>query len=171
MSYKKAGIIIVTTMLLLLSKHTTIAQTQTIRMYDKVNLNEYNDIKKRQNDRKNNIFIITSYDLSYDSCQKNPSDKGYGITASSFDLKGHTWESARIIAVDPEVIPMESKVKIEFIDDKYKKYNGIYIAGDVGGAIKRNRIDLFLGDYNQIETHQDVWDFGKTKAYVAIIKE
>jgi 3D (Asp-Asp-Asp) domain-containing protein len=170
MSYKKAGIIIVTTMLLLLSKHTTIAQTQTIRMYDKVNLNEYNDIKKRQNDRKNNIFIITSYDLSYDSCQKNPSDKGYGITASNFDLKGHTWESARIIAVDPEVIPMESEVEIFFIEDEYKKYNGTYKAKDVGGAIKGNKIDLFLGDYNQIETHQDVWDFGRTKAFVTIIE-
>ena len=45
-------------------------------------------------------------------------------------------EIGRTIAVDPEVIPLGSEV---MIDGK------VYIAEDTGGAIKGNKIDLFVG--------------------------
>lgn len=45
----------------------------------------------------------------------------------------------RTIAVDPSVIPLGSKVEI----------NGhVYIAEDTGGAIRGNKIDIFVADHN-----------------------
>lgn len=54
---------------------------------------------------------------------------------------GTTPKEGRTIAVDPRVIPLGSTVYIEGY--------GYYIAEDTGGAIKGNRIDIFLMDYNK----------------------
>lgn len=116
-------------------------------------------------------FTVTCYDLSVQSCGKPIGSKGYGITASGISLKGHTWETARAIAVDPKVIPLGSKVELIFTNEKYSKYNGIYTAVDTGGAIKGRKIDFFLGDFNQNKTHQSVWDFGRTRAVVKVLEQ
>lgn len=89
---------------------------------------------------------VTAYDLSEASCGKAPGQRGYGVTATGFNLSGHTLESARAIAVDPRIIPLGSRVKIKFTDNDMQKYNGIYTAVDTGSAIKGNRIDIFAGD-------------------------
>lgn len=115
-------------------------------------------------------FSVTSYDLSVDSCGKPMGHKGYGITASGYSLVGHTWDSARAIAVDPRVIPMGSKVRVTFTNDSYKKYDGVYTAVDTGGAIKGNIIDFFMGDFSQNKAHDSVWAFGRTKANVEILE-
>ncbi len=57
------------------------------------------------------------------------------------------------IAVDPAVIPYDSKV---YIDGKE------YIAHDCGGAIKGNRIDVYF------DNHQDALDFGVRYANVEV---
>lgn len=157
---------------------TLIADTQTgeISISEEENKKDDEedcDSNKRDNQDKNKDkytpVVVTAYDLSYESCGKKINDKGYGITAKSFNLRGHTWETARVIAVDPKIIPLGSEVEVRFMNDNYKKYNGRYKALDTGGAIKGNKIDLFLGDYNQEKTHQDVWNFGVTEAEIRII--
>ncbi|NCU28676.1 MAG: hypothetical protein EOM85_03350 [Candidatus Moranbacteria bacterium] len=62
----------------------------------------------------------------------------------------------RTIAVDPEIIPLGSKVIIN---------NKIYIAEDTGGAIKGNRIDIYC------ESHQEALELGVKKVKVYLIKE
>ena len=114
-------------------------------------------------------FIVTAYDLSFNSCQKSRGTEGYGITSSGFDLRGHTMDSARIISVDPHIIPLGSKVRLTFKEDKYKRYDNIYTALDKGGLIKNQRIDLFVGD--NIWSKNKIKDFGVTTAYVEIIKD
>ena len=57
------------------------------------------------------------------------------------------------VAVDPTVIPYDSKV---YIDGKE------YIAHDCGGAIKGNRIDVYF------DNHQDALDFGVRYANVEV---
>ena len=71
----------------------------------------------------------TAYDISFESCGKNPGDKYYGITASGIPVR------PGIVAVDPRVIPLGTWLYVEGY--------GIALAADKGGAIKGNRIDLF----------------------------
>lgn len=95
--------------------------------------------------RKFNV-IVTAYDLSVESCGKSPSHPAYGRTATGSNLAGHSLESARTIAVDPNVIPLGSEVRLEFHDSYMQQYDGIYRAADTGGAINGNVIDLFVGE-------------------------
>lgn len=106
-------------------------------------------------------FIITAYDNSIES-----QGKWVNQTATGFNLKGHSLESAKCIAVDPTNIPLGSKVQLIF-DDEYKHLNGVYIARDTGGAIKGKRIDLFMGDGVDKKI---VNDFGKRKVKVIILE-
>lgn len=57
-----------------------------------------------------------------------------GITATGINLKANP--DKKVIAVDPKVIPLGTKVWVEGY--------GEAIAGDTGGAIKGNRIDVFI---------------------------
>jgi 3D (Asp-Asp-Asp) domain-containing protein len=85
------------------------------------------------------VFRITSYDLSYASCEKWPTSRGYGKTRNGTDLRGHSWQTARAIAVDPTVIPLGKRVLIKFVDIKYKEFDGIYTA-----ALKANILTYLL---------------------------
>ncbi|SFC42221.1 3D (Asp-Asp-Asp) domain-containing protein, partial [Alkalibacterium subtropicum] len=64
-------------------------------------------------------------------------------------------ENPRVIAVDPDVIPLESRV--------YIPGYGEFIAGDTGGAIIGNRIDLHM------ENVDDAWAFGRQQLDIQIL--
>lgn len=112
-------------------------------------------------------YTITAYDLSYQSCQKTPDHPAYGITASGTSLKEHTRESAMAIAVDPNKIPLGSKVLLVF-NEKRSKYNGVYKAVDTGGDINNNRIDIFFGDLGS-NVSKEALEFGVADAQVYIL--
>lgn len=77
-----------------------------------------------------------------------------------------------LIAVDPRVIPLGSKVLLLFENKSHKRYNGVYTARDTGGAIKGNKIDLYMGDFGKVwEEHPSVPAFGRVKAKVIILKK
>lgn len=57
-----------------------------------------------------------------------------GVTATGIDLNKNP--NAKVIAVDPNVIPLGSKVYVEGY--------GEATAADTGGAIKGNKIDVFV---------------------------
>ena len=97
----------------------------------------------------------SAYDLSYQSTGKRPGDKYYGITASG------TKARPGVVAVDPRVIPLGTKLYIESTDGT-KDY-GFAIAEDKGGAIKGNKIDLFF------ETASEVKNFGRRNVKVFIL--
>lgn len=113
------------------------------------------------------VFIATAYDLSVASTNKKQSHPAYGITANGTNLKGHTLESARAIAVDPKVIKLGSKVYIEFLDEEYKHLNGEFTAVDTGGAIKGNKIDVFFGSGN---VSDDIKQFGRRQVKITVLK-
>ena len=63
--------------------------------------------------------------------------------------------TARIVAVDPTIIPLGSIVEIEGY--------GIYYAQDVGGAIKGNKIDIYHWDREQ------ALEFGRRMVKVRVL--
>ncbi|OCA89529.1 LysM peptidoglycan-binding domain-containing protein [Pradoshia sp. D12] len=68
----------------------------------------------------------TAYTASCNGCS--------GVTATGVDLNANP--NAKVIAVDPSVIPLGSKVYVEGY--------GYATAADTGGAIKGNKIDVFI---------------------------
>lgn len=87
---------------------------------------------------------------AYCTCEKCCGEWADGITATGTDAT-----PGRTIAVDPKVIPLGSTVYINGTE---------YIAEDIGGAIKGNRIDVLF------PTHQEALEFGVQYADVIIIK-
>ncbi|MGG0176362.1 LysM peptidoglycan-binding domain-containing protein [Gottfriedia acidiceleris] len=91
------------------------------------------------------IMEASAYTASCNGCS--------GITATGIDLKKNP--NTKVISVDPSVIPLGSKVNVEGY--------GVAIAGDTGGAIKGNRIDVF------IPNKQDAINFGRKQVKVTIL--
>jgi 3D (Asp-Asp-Asp) domain-containing protein len=75
--------------------------------------------------------------------------QGTGVTATGIDLRGNP--ARHLVAVDPSVIALHSKLKIW---PNPFGYRGAFAAEDTGGAIKGNRIDFYdwLG-----RAHQQAW--------------
>ncbi|MEI4770042.1 3D domain-containing protein [Psychrobacillus sp. FJAT-51614] len=76
------------------------------------------------------LVIATAYTAYCYGCS--------GTTAYGIDLRSNPEE--KVIAVDPSIIPLGTKVWVEGY--------GEAIAGDTGGAIKGNRIDVFIPSYD-----------------------
>jgi 3D (Asp-Asp-Asp) domain-containing protein/LysM repeat protein len=87
----------------------------------------------------------TAYTASCEGCS--------GITKTGVDLKANP--DAKVIAVDPSVIPLGTKVYVEGY--------GYATAEDIGGAIKGNRIDVF------VPTQSGALQWGRKSVKVTIL--
>jgi len=76
-----------------------------------------------------------------------------GITATGINLNKDP--NAKVIAVDPNVIPLGSKVHVEGY--------GEAIAGDTGGAIKGNKIDI------HVPTQSEATNWGVRSVNITIL--
>ena len=90
--------------------------------------------------------VATAYTAECTGCS--------GITYTGIDLNKD--RNAKVIAVDPNVIPLGSKVYVEGY--------GYAIAGDIGGAIKGNRIDI------HVPTKQEAYNWGVREVKVTIVE-
>ena len=130
------GMIILTLIICLFIKLDYIMKMQV----DAINLTNYiqqdiEDLKHQPQIVLDEISTIGEFSIThYCSCEKccNKSD---GITAT-----GTVATEGRTIAVDPEVIPLGSEVLIDGVT---------YIAEDIGGSIKGNRIDIFVSSHSE----------------------
>ncbi len=77
-----------------------------------------------------------------------------GTTYTGIDLRSNP--DQKVIAVDPDVIPLGSKVRVPGY--------GEAIAGDIGGAIQGNRIDVYM------EENKDALEFGRKQMVVEILE-
>ena len=88
----------------------------------------------------------TAYTAECDGCS--------GITYTGVDLNKN--RNAKVIAVDPNVIPLGSEVYVEGY--------GYAIAADIGSAIKGNKIDL------HVPTKDEAFAWGVRTVKVTIVK-
>jgi uncharacterized protein YabE (DUF348 family) len=77
-----------------------------------------------------------------------------GVTATGVNLKSNP--NAKVIAVDPSVIPLGTKVYVEGY--------GYATASDTGGAIRGNKIDVFFPSKSQ------AYQWGTRRVKVKIVK-
>ena len=96
-------------------------------------------------------FEITAY------CGGTCCSSGTGITAS-----GNVAEEGKTIGVDPDIIPLGSKVKIVFAGTEH-----VYRADDTGSAINGNIIDLYMGTAES-GGHEKALQFGRQTCQVFI---
>lgn len=90
-------------------------------------------------------FTLTGYEKSEISCGKFANGK----TAINLDV------GQGLAAVDPRVIPVGSTIYVEQL--------GYFLAADVGGLIKRQRVDIFF------QTHAEAMKFGRRVRKVWIV--
>ncbi len=96
----------------------------------------------------------TAYTASYKDTGKSPGHPEFGITATGMRAR------VGVIAVDPRVIPLGTKVYVE-VAGNTPDY-GIAIAGDTGGAIKGDLIDLYFDTQDFV----DRWGVKRVKVYI-----
>lgn len=98
---------------------------------------------------------ITMKATAYDTSPEE--NGGYTTTATGTSL------GFGVVAVDPKVIPLGSRLYVESTDDGASFTYGYCIAADTGGAIKGNRIDLC---YN---TRSQCIQFGRRNVTVYVL--
>ena len=76
-----------------------------------------------------------------------------GISAAGINLRANP--NLKLIAVDPRKIPLGTKVWVEGY--------GYAIAGDTGGAIKGNRIDVLM------QTKQQAYSWGRKRVKIKVM--
>src|SRR5690625_871541 len=101
--------------------------------------------EKTSNSGQSMTMEATAYTAQCDGCT--------GITATGIDLNAYS--NKKVVAVDPSVIPLGSRVHVE-------GYGGA-IAGDTGGAIKGDRSDVHL------PTNDAALGFGRQSVNVTVL--
>jgi 3D (Asp-Asp-Asp) domain-containing protein len=94
-------------------------------------------------------MVATAYTAGPESTGKSPGMPGYGITASGMRVR------PGVVSVDPRVIPLGTQLYVEGY--------GYSIAADTGGAIKGNRIDVYM------ESLSDAYRWGRKTVQVYVL--
>ncbi|MFZ5985601.1 MAG: 3D domain-containing protein [Bacillota bacterium] len=96
----------------------------------------------------------TAYTASFKDTGKSPGHPEFGITYTGIRAR------RGVIAVDPRVIPLGTRVYVEGVGD-VPDY-GYAIAADIGSAIKGDLIDLYMDGQETV----DRWGVKKVRVYI-----
>lgn len=89
----------------------------------------------------NGSYVATAYAVS-------------GITASG------EWTHRHVVAADPDVIPIGSRIKIR----RAGRYSGEYVVADTGAKIQGRKLDIYMPNPNECKK------FGSRKVRVRVIQ-
>ncbi|WP_042455760.1 3D domain-containing protein [Neobacillus dielmonensis] len=125
--------------------NTELKVDEQVPSEDEINTSTETSETADTNTAKELTVTATAYTASCEGCS--------GITATGVNIKSDP--NQKVIAVDPKVIPLGTKVYVEGY--------GEAVAADTGGAIKGNRIDVFIPE------EQDAMDWGRKEVKLQII--
>ncbi len=128
-----------------------ITDDMTITVKKKVNAMSPLDFDVDLSNAKVLICEASAYTASADECW--PYADGYTATGVKCEVG--------VVAVDPRVIPLKSKLYIETLDGSF--VYGYCTAEDTGGAIKGNKIDLAMN------TKAECFQFGRRQVRVYVL--
>jgi 3D (Asp-Asp-Asp) domain-containing protein len=130
------------------SESSSEGQAQTSEKSEETSSASESNSSDNSNEPSGNVMTMeaTAYTAGCEGCT--------GITYTGQDLNNNP--NKKVIAVDPNVIPLGSIVEVEGY--------GRAVAGDIGGAIKGNRIDLHMA------TKDEAIQFGRRDVQVTIIE-
>ena len=114
--------------------------------------------KSNQTKAKKDFSYSKSFNVTATAYAANLSENG-GNVRTAYGLK----PQYGVIAVDPKVIPLGTKLYVESSDGGKSWTYGYCIAGDTGGAIKGYKIDLCFN------TRSECIKFGRKSATVYIL--
>lgn len=106
---------------------------------------------------KGTINVKKTITMNASAYDDSPQSQGKWVGTTAIGVKPRVG----IVAVDPRVIPLGTKLYVESLDGT-SDY-GYCLAGDTGGAIKGNKIDLFFN------TRSEVRNFGRRQVKVHIL--
>ncbi|WP_067727431.1 3D domain-containing protein [Oceanobacillus damuensis] len=123
----------------------TVANTQNVEAEEKA---ESQEQASQDVQPKGNTFSVeaTAYTAGCTGCS--------GITATGINLNNDPY--AKVVAVDPNVIPLGTNVYVEGY--------GYAVAGDTGGAIKGNKIDVHL------PTKAEAYSWGRRTVSITVLE-
>lgn len=113
------------------------------------------------------VLVGTKVKSTFKKTSSTPATykKVIAMTATAYSAGGTTASGLPaqwgVVAVDPKVIPLGTKVYVETADGKY--IYGTAIAADTGGAIKGNKIDIC------VNTRKEAYAFGRRTVNVYIL--
>ena len=131
-------------------KSASLLATNSVKISDKVNAMSPLDFGIDLSTARVITCEATAYTPSIDECGKDD-----GITATGAKCE------VGVVAVDPRVIPLGTKLYIETLDGSF--VYGYCSAQDTGGAIKGNKVDLAMN------TKSECFQFGRRKVKVYIL--
>lgn len=102
-------------------------------------------VEKVEKDVEWFYFVATGYSAN------DPAQGTNSITATGKEVH------EGIVAVDPNIIPLGTKIEVKGL--------GTFVAEDTGGKIKGNRIDIFF------DSKKEAKEFGKKGVWVRILDE
>lgn len=113
------------------------------------------------------LLVGTKIRSSFKKTSSTPTSykKAIAMEATAY-VQGGTTATGRparvgVVAVDPRVIPLGTKVYVETADGRF--IYGTAIAADTGGAIKGNKIDICVA------SHEEAYRFGRRIVNVYIL--
>jgi 3D (Asp-Asp-Asp) domain-containing protein len=129
-------------------EHKVVAAAKSIQPTEVKSSTMTKEVQEKEEQPEGETLTVTAtaYTAECDGCS--------GITYTGINLNED--RNAKVIAVDPTVIPLGSKVYVEGY--------GYAIAGDIGSAIKGNRIDI------HVPTKEEAFNWGVREVKVTIVE-
>ncbi len=129
-------------------KTDTIKVNQKLKLVASTTKSTKKKTPSRSNDKVVKEFVVSAsaFTANCNGCS--------GITTTGINLKKNP--DVKVIAVDPDVIPLGTKVYIEGY--------GYATAADTGGAIKGNKIDVFF------PSKTEAYKWGRKKVTIKILE-